>query len=136
MDEPTTGLDPVFRRELLDELADLLAQERASILFSTHITADLDRMADYVTLLQRGRVVFSLEKDRVLDGWGLVKGGTELLDGLPPGFFRGMRRGKHGFEALTDDAAAARARFGAAVVVERPTLEDVVLHTTGAETDA
>jgi ABC-2 type transport system ATP-binding protein len=136
MDEPTTGLDPVFRRELLDELGDVLHQEEASILFSTHITADLDRLADYVTLLQRGRVVFSAEKDRILDGWGLVKGGNELLEGLPSGFFRGIRRGRHGFEALTDDAAAARARFGAAAIVERPTLEDVVLHTTAEAIDA
>jgi ABC-2 type transport system ATP-binding protein len=136
LDEPTTGLDPVFRRELLDEMAGILQQEHASILFSTHITADLDRLADYVTLLQRGRVVFSLEKDAVLERWGLVKGGPELLEGLPPGFFRGLRRGEHSFEALTDDAAAARARFGAAAVVERPTLEDVVLHTTGSDSDA
>jgi len=80
--------------------------------------------------------VFSVEKDRVLDGWGLVKGGNDLLDGLPPGFFRGIRRGRHGFEGLTDDAAAARARFGAAAVVERPTLEDVVFHTTAETIDA
>jgi ABC-2 type transport system ATP-binding protein len=136
MDEPTTGLDPVFRRELLDELARVMQEEGASILFSTHITADLDRLADYVTLLQRGRVVFSLEKDTLLDGWGLVKGGLELLEGLPAGFFQGLRRGRHGFEGLTDDAAAARVRFGAAAVVERPTLEDIVIHTTGGDSRA
>ena len=53
-DEPTSGLDPVFRRELLDVLLEILQDEQASILFSTHITADLDRIADYVTLLQAG----------------------------------------------------------------------------------
>ena len=76
LDEPTSGLDPVFRRELLDELQELLQDERTSILFSTHITADLDRIADYVTLLQDGRVVFSEAKDDILDRWGLVKGGA------------------------------------------------------------
>jgi ABC-2 type transport system ATP-binding protein len=132
MDEPTTGLDPVFRRELLDELQDLLQDGRTSILFSTHITADLDRIADYVTLLQGGRVVFSRAKDDILDQWGLVKGGLDLLvDGADHGFV-GVRRGTHGFEAITDDAADVRARFGDSVIVERPSLEDIVLLTTSA----
>lgn len=130
MDEPTSGLDPVFRRELLDVLLEVLEGERASILFSTHITADLDRIADHVTLLQNGRVVFTTSKDDVLERWGLVKGGIELLDGLPSGYFRGVRRGPHGFEAITDDADAARARFGGAALVERPTLDDIVFLTT------
>lgn len=136
MDEPTTGLDPVFRRELLDVLLDMLADARASILFSTHITADLDRIADYVTLLQRGRVVFSSSKDEVLESWGLVKGGLDLLDALPADAFLGVRRGAHGFEAVTDDATAARARFGDAAIVERPTLDDIVLLTTRGGVDA
>jgi len=136
LDEPTSGLDPVFRRELLDLLTEILRGGRASILFSTHITADLDRIADYVTLLQRGRVVFSSSKDEILDRWGLVRGGLDLLDGLPEGFFRGVRRSAHGFEAITDDAISARARFGQEAVVERPTLDDVVLLTTAGDADA
>lgn len=132
LDEPTTGLDPAFRRELLDELADQLEGARASIVFSTHITADLDRVADYVTLLQNGRAVFSLEKDLLLDTWGVVKGGLELLEEAPFAFLRGVHRRAHGFEALVDDADAARKHFGSAAIVERPTLEDVLLYTTTA----
>ena len=136
MDEPTSGLDPVFRRELLDVLLEALQEARASILFSTHITADLDRIADYVTLLQHGRVVFSASKDEILDRWALVKGGLDLLDGLPAGLFRGIHRGAYGFEAITDDAAAARERLGGAATVERPRLDDIVLLTTGGSPDA
>ncbi len=136
MDEPTSGLDPVFRRELLDTLTDLLQDERASILFSTHITSDLERIADYITLIQRGRIVFSAAKDEILEKWALVKGGPDLLERLPRGTFRGMRRGAHGFEALTDDAAEARKRFGDSVVIDRASLDDVVLYTTGGDTDA
>lgn len=131
MDEPTSGLDPVFRRELLDNLTDLLQDERTSILFSTHITSDLERIADYITLIQRGRVVFSAAKDEILGKWALVKGGLDLLDELPANTFRGFRRGRHGFEALTDDAEAARARFGDTVIIERASLDDVVLYTSG-----
>ncbi len=129
MDEPTSGLDPVFRRELLDTLSTLLQDATASVLFSTHITADLERISDYVTLLQEGRVVFSAVKDQIMENWALVRGGLELLDGLPAGFFRGVHRGPHGFEALTDDASEARRRLGGAVLVDRPSLEDIIYHT-------
>ena len=136
MDEPTTGLDPVFRRELLDVLQGLIEDERASILFSTHITADLDRIADYVTLLQDGRVVFSEAKDDILERWALVKGARELAADQPEHWFRGVHIGPHGFEAITDDVPGVRQHFGDAVIVERPTLEDIVLLTSSGGADA
>ncbi len=80
MDEPTSGLDPVFRRELLEKLAELLQDERKSILFSTHITSDLERIADYITFLNQGEIVFSSSKDEILESWGIVRGGRELLN--------------------------------------------------------
>jgi len=129
MDEPTSGLDPVFRRELLDTLSGLLQDATVSVLFSTHITADLERISDYITLLQQGRVVFSAVKDRIMEDWGLVKGGLELFNALPPGLFRGMRRGAHGFEALTDNAAEVRRRLGSTVLMDRPSLEDIIYYT-------
>jgi ABC-2 type transport system ATP-binding protein len=130
MDEPTTGLDPVFRRELLDVLRSVLQDERVSILFSTHITSDLERIADHVTLLQDGRVELSAAKDEILERWGVVRGDLGLLDGGVPELLRGLRRGAHGFEALTGDTAAARRRFGERAVVDRATLDDVVFFTT------
>jgi ABC-2 type transport system ATP-binding protein len=136
MDEPTTGLDPVFRRELLDVLQGLIQDERASILFSTHITADLDRIADYVTLLQDGRVFFSEAKDDILERWALVKGARELATDRPEHWFRGIQVGPHGFEAITDDVPGVRSHFGDAVVVERPTLEDIVLLTSSGGANA
>ncbi len=136
MDEPTSGLDPVFRRELLDNLTDLLQDERTSILFSTHITSDLERIADYITLIQGGRVVFSASKDEILESWALVKGGLDLLDRLPSGTFRGVRRGELGFEALTDDVESIRGRLGDAVIIDRASLDDVVLYTSGGAADA
>ena len=136
LDEPTSGLDPIFRRDLLDTLTKLLQDERASILFSTHITSDLERIADYITLIQYGRIVFSEAKDEILERWALVKGGLDQLESLPPDFFRGLHRGAHGFEALTDDAAATRQRLGDSVAIEKATLDDVVFYTTGSESDA
>ena len=136
LDEPTSGLDPVFRRELLDVLHEQMKDAQASVLFSTHITADLDRIADYVTLLQEGRVVFSETKDDVLERWALVKGGPDVPTDSMNGLFRGMRRGPHGFEAITENVAAVRTKLGDAVMIERPTLEDIVLLTSGGTPDA
>jgi ABC-2 type transport system ATP-binding protein len=133
MDEPTTGLDPVFRRELLDVLRDVLQDEGVSILFSTHVTSDLERIADYVTLLQAGRVELSAAKDEILERWGLVRGALELLCSDTGGLLRGIHRGAHAFEALTADADAVRMRFGERAVVERATLDDIVFFTTGGE---
>lgn len=80
LDEPSTGLDPVFRRELLDRLSADISDGTASVLFSTHITSDLDRIADYITLLRGGHVVFSTTRDEALETWALVKGGVSLSE--------------------------------------------------------
>jgi ABC-2 type transport system ATP-binding protein len=131
LDEPTTGLDPVFRRELLDVLRSELQDERVAIVFSTHITSDLERIADLVVVLQRGRVAAAASREEIAERWGVVRGGLELLEGDGAGLLRGVRRGEHGFEALTADAAAARRGFGARALVERATLDDLVLLTGG-----
>jgi len=127
LDEPTSGLDPVVRRELLDILAGLLQDERVSILFSSHITSDLEKTADFVTFLRDGRVVFSSPKDDVMERWGVIKGGQELLDAETLAFFEGIRVREHGFEALTSRVAEARRRFGDRVVIDRASLEDIMI---------
>ncbi len=127
LDEPTSGLDPVFRRKLLDILADVLQDDRVSILFSTHITSDLERVADYVTLLQDGRVVFSSPKDEVFENGGVVKGDPQILDPETRGFFEGIRVREHGFEGLTSQVAEAHRRFGDGAVIERASLDDIMV---------
>jgi len=127
LDEPTSGLDPVFRRELLGLLGDLLQDDRVSVLFSTHITSDLERTADYITFLQNGRVVFSKPKDEILDTFVVVRGGLELLDARSRALFDGVRERNHGFEALTSRADEVRRCLGEAVTTERATLDDVMV---------
>ena len=130
LDEPTSGLDPVFRRELLERLTGYIADEGASVLFSTHITADLERTADYVTFVQDGRLVFSSTRDEVMDGWALVKGPLALLDSDTRAWLKGAEAGPLGFVGVCDDIRAARRRFaGQDVVIERPSLEDIMCYT-------
>jgi ABC-2 type transport system ATP-binding protein len=127
LDEPTTGLDPAFRRELLRSLSGLLQAEGKSILFSTHITTDLERIADWVTFIRGGEIRLVATADELRDRWAVVRGDAASLSTLPPELRRGVRGHAHGVDVLTPDAEAARAACGHGVVVDRASLEDVVV---------
>jgi ABC-2 type transport system ATP-binding protein len=129
-DEPTSGLDPVFRRELLQRLGALLQDEGKSILFSTHITSDLERVADYITFIRDGAIVFSRTKDDLRENWGVVKGDEAAVARIPAGIRHGMRRGLYGMEVLTSDIADARRRSEPGTVIERASLEDIMVLMT------
>lgn len=126
MDEPTSGLDPIFRRELLDLLFDLLQNEKKSILFSTHITSDIEKIADYITFILDGQIVFSKTKDEVMESYAIAKGGNDLLPRIGNGLFSGLRKNEFGFEALTSDRNLVQKEFGTDLVLEKATLEDIM----------
>ncbi len=127
LDEPTSGLDPVFRRELLERLSALIQDGRTSILFSTHITSDLERLADYLTFLRKGDLVFSSSREEIQDGWLLVKGGPELLEERFQPLFRAVRKTDFGVQALTSRAEETRRALAASrVLLEKPTLDEII----------
>lgn len=125
MDEPTAGLDPVFRRELLDILLDVIQDEEKAIFFSTHITTDLESIADYITMINNGKIIFSKEKDELIHQYKIVKGPIELAEAVKP-FAIHIRKTSIGFEALTDDAEALREKFAGQLVFEKPTLDAIM----------
>jgi ABC-2 type transport system ATP-binding protein len=126
MDEPTAGLDPVFRFELLTKLRALIQDEKKTVLFSSHITSDLERVADFVTFIDKGRLVFSAAKDEVLETWGVVRAaGDGLRPEDVPGA-RGFRRTEHRFEVLTSDIGAARRAPLPGAVFDKASLEDIM----------
>jgi len=127
LDEPTSGLDPVFRRELLERLSGILQDEGKAVLFSTHITSDLEKTADYITLIHDGALVFSLPKDDVRDSWAVVKGGSELLSPPLRALFKAVRETPYGVEALTSAAGRAKADLPAGAVLDRASVEDIML---------
>jgi ABC-2 type transport system ATP-binding protein len=128
MDEPTSGLDPVVRRRLLTTLQGLIADGETSVLFSTHITSDLERVADFITFLRDGEVVFSSSRDEIRERWALIKGPPEMADRAIGPAFHGLRCGEVGFRVVTSDAAAARRQLGDDALVEPASLEDIVEH--------
>lgn len=129
MDEPTSGLDPVFRREILNILRDFLQDEEKTVFFSTHITTDLEQIADYIAFIYKGRMVFQTDKESLAESYGLIKGPKELLDGDTKKYFVGLRVTDNGFEGLTGDLATASRLFGGEALVEKATLEDIMYYT-------
>lgn len=100
MDEPTSGLDPVVRDEVLDLFYDFMQDDGHSILLSSHITSDLDKIADYITFIHGGNVVLSEPRDVLLDTYGVLRCTAEQLTALDPAAVRGKRVGAFGCEAL------------------------------------
>jgi ABC-2 type transport system ATP-binding protein len=125
-DEPTSGLDPVARDDLVGIIGDFLLDEGHSVLFSTHITADLDRIGDYVTLIHGGRIARTGRKDEILDAYRVVRGGPDDLRDLVGVELIGVKRSSSAAQALVRTEEADF--LGGGVLVEAPTLEDIAVH--------
>jgi ABC-2 type transport system ATP-binding protein len=130
MDEPNDGLDPIFRREFLNLLQELIQEEKMGILFSTHITADLDKIADFITLIDRGRIILSQDKEALLEKYCIIKGSRELVDRLPSDRFVSIRKYPQGFEGMALCGRELTELCGALdqVIIQRATLEDIMYY--------
>ncbi|MBU5485648.1 ABC transporter ATP-binding protein [Clostridium sp. MSJ-11] len=130
MDEPTSGLDPVFRQEILDILYALIQDENKSVFFSTHITTDLEKIADYITFINKGEIVFSKPKDEIMESYAVVKGPKEFIDRELEKEFIKVRKTSFGFEALTNNVSKTRKLFtNENVVFDKASLEDIMVYT-------
>jgi|LSQX01.2.fsa_nt_gb ABC-2 type transport system ATP-binding protein len=110
LDEPTSGLDPVIRRDVLDELMSVIQDEKRSVFFSTHITQDIERIADYVTFIHEGRIVESDVKDDILGRWKSISFPLPVRAGEAQGSLRtGAMQGTLGTRDLEADVAKATA---------------------------
>lgn len=128
LDEPTSGLDPLARRELLDLLLEVIQDEGKAVLFSTHITSDLERVADHVALLKEGRLMLSGAKDELLEGWSLVKGGESLLEGPLAPRCAGGQRTEVGLTLLCEGGHETLSPLlPPEALLERPRLEDLMV---------
>lgn len=130
MDEPTSGLDPLVRSELMDILLDFMKEEGKSVFFSTHITSDLDRIADMLILIDKGNILFNEEKDQLLETHAIVKGDTRLLNEQTRKLFLTLRETTYGFEGITHDIHIVRQHMKD-VVIEKPTIEQIMLAHIG-----
>lgn len=133
LDEPTSGLDVLSRDELMDILSDYVADGGHSVIFSTHITADLERCADFLAYITNGMLYYSGPKDEFEDAFRLIKGGPdELTDGLQRAMV-GIRTYATGFDALvrTQDIPHIGGTDG--LLTQHASIEDVIRLTNAAE---
>ena len=129
MDEPTGGLDPMVRGEVLDLFQDFIQDEDHGILFSSHITSDLEKVADYITFVDKGQALLVEEKDTLVEVYGVLKGPAAGMDRVAPGDAIGLTATPHGFEGLVRDKAEAAKRYPD-FVVDRANLEEIILFLT------
>lgn len=102
LDEPTGGLDPVMRDELLDALRNYMTSENRSIFFSTHITSDLEKIADYIVYIHKGKIIFSGLKDELIEKYCIIKGGSNDLPKERRRSVIGLREHMGGFEGMIE----------------------------------
>lgn len=126
LDEATTGLDPVVRDEMLDLFLDFIQDEECSIFFSSHITSDIQKIADYVILIHQGKIIFEEQKDDLVYNFGIVKCGREKFASISPDDYIIHRITNVSIECLVRDKEAIRRKYKD-IVVDNATLEDIML---------
>lgn len=126
MDEPTSGLDPLSRSQLLNVLRDYMEQGGKGVLFSTHITSDLDKIADILIMINQGRIVFQGEKDALMDRYRIIKGRKRELNENIRSLFLSIHETDFGFTGMTSHVSQIQELLPN-ILLERPTVEDIML---------
>ena len=134
MDEPTSGLDPLVRRQFLEIIMDYMKNGGKGVFFSTHITSDLDKVADVLILIDGGKIVFQQSKDKLLDTFRIVKGSVALLNDRNKRLIRNLKISTYGFSALTDRIADVKKEMPG-VLFEKASIEDIMLAYVGGKSD-
>lgn len=132
LDEATSGLDPVVRGEVLDYLRDYIQDENHSVLMSSHITSDLEKVADSIAYLHKGRLLFQMDRDELLEQYGVLRCSPEQLEVLDSRLKVATRKTGFTCETLVSDAAAARRALPDAVI-DRASIEDIMQFYTGRD---
>lgn len=125
LDEPTSGLDPTTRSELLDILQEYIQDGEKSVLFSTHITTDLEKIADYITYLEHGKIVYTGSMEELLTKYRIIKGAPDGLTKELRSRLIGLRRTDLGFEGLI---LADTAQKYHGFVIDAPTIDEIITH--------
>ena len=123
LDEPTSGLDPIMRSEILDIFLEFMQDETHSILISTHITSDLEHIADYICFIHKGRIVFTEERNEMLEKHRILKCTDEELERIDKADIIGMRKGRYSNEVLTKAADKYPD-----ITADTPSIEEIMVY--------
>ena len=123
LDEPTSGLDPVVRDDFLDILLDFIQDEDHTVLISSHILSDLEKIADYIAFIHKGELIFNEEKDGLSEKYGLVSLGDEEFESLDKSALVGVRKHQFGRECLVK-----REKMPDGFDMQKPSIEDIMVY--------
>lgn len=131
LDEPTSGLDPIARNEILDIFQDFIQNEEHAIFVSSHITSDLEHIADYITFIHQGEIVFTKTRDDLLDKYGIVKCLEKDFKKIVKQDYIKYRKNRYGYEILIADKKQFKKKYDIQVI-DKPTIEEImVLYVKG-----
>ena len=131
LDEATSGLDPVIRDEILDMFLDFIQDEEHAILVSSHITSDLEKVADYIVFIHKGRVIFSKPKDELLEDYGIIKCGAEQFDMIDREDIVSYRKQDYEWQILVSDRKKAETKYPKAMIMPAVIDEIMLLYVKG-----
>lgn len=133
LDEATSGLDPIIRDDILNLLIDFVQDENHSILFSTHITNDLEKVADYITFIHKGKLIFSHPKDELIDNYGVVICGAAVFENIDKSEIIAFRKQDFQYKALVRNRRKVEKSYPKAIV-EPANIDDIMLFYVKGET--
>lgn len=125
LDEATSGLDPVVRDEILDMLLDFVQDEENTVFMSSHITSDLEKVADYIIFINNGKIILNIEKDRIGEEYAILKCSAEEFETIDKTALIGTSRTSFGITALVH-----RNKVPQGMLLEKPSIEDMLLYMT------
>jgi len=131
LDEATSGLDPIMRDEILDIFLDFVQDENHSILISSHITSDLEKIADYIVFIHEGKVVFEKPKDELTERYGIIKCGAAQFDALDKSDIISYRKMDYEWQILVSDRERMQKKYPKALVVPATIDEIMLLYVKG-----
>lgn len=126
LDEPTSGLDPVARSEILDIFQDFIQNEENSIFVSSHITSDLEHIADYITFIDNGEIVLSKTRDELLEKYGIVKCSKSEFEKIDKNDYVKFKVNRYEYDVLVEDKAKFKRKYEFKII-DKPTLDDIML---------
>lgn len=126
LDEPTSGLDPVVRNEVLDIFLDFIQDEEHTILLSTHITSDLEHIADKIIFINKGKILLDKNRDDLLDNYGILKCDIDSFDNISKEDIIVYKKNKYNYEILVDNISKIKKKYKN-FIVDKITLEELMV---------
>ena len=126
LDEPTSGLDPISRSEVLDILYDFLSDDEHTIIFSSHITTDLEHIADKIVFLHEGKIILNKNKDELLDNYGILKCNIKDYEKIDKKDIIKTKKNKYNYEILIKDKQKMKKKYKN-FIIDKITLEELML---------